>query len=190
MRARWRRRSTKTSCSPATDARTRCSRRCSRALLAFRERFSPAFATSFTPASSRPSARTVVVSGEYIWKYTHNAFDFSVLGNTPITFPIDWHNSKIPGYALRRRGAEGPQLQRLRRHVFGGRALLSAAGRRCRRYVGRRGLPFRIDHDEKFNQTTHLQYTVLRAKSDRPSGADSTGATTPAWLQVQCLATT
>jgi len=42
----------------------------------------------------------VVVSGEYIWKYTHNAFDFSVLGNTPITFPIDWHNSKIPGYAL------------------------------------------------------------------------------------------
>ena len=42
----------------------------------------------------------LVVSGEYIWKYTHNAFDFSVLGNTPITFPIDWHNSKIPGYAL------------------------------------------------------------------------------------------
>jgi len=42
----------------------------------------------------------MVFSGEYIWKYTHNAFDFSVLGNTPITFPIDWHNSKIPGYAL------------------------------------------------------------------------------------------
>ena len=26
--------------------------------------------------------------------------------------------------------------------------------------VGQTGLPFRIDHDEKFNQTTHLQYTV------------------------------
>ncbi len=24
--------------------------------------------------------------------------------------------------------------------------------------VGQSGLPFRIDHDEKFNQTTHLQY--------------------------------
>jgi len=47
------------------------------------------------------------VSGEYIWKYTHNAFDFSILGNTPITFPIDWHNSKIPGYAIR---AEVPQF--------------------------------------------------------------------------------
>ena len=26
--------------------------------------------------------------------------------------------------------------------------------------VGQTGLPFRIDHDEKFNQTTHLQYTL------------------------------
>jgi hypothetical protein len=26
--------------------------------------------------------------------------------------------------------------------------------------VGQTGLPFRIDHDEKFNQTTHLQYSI------------------------------
>ena len=43
----------------------------------------------------------MVFSGEYIWKYTHNAYDFSVLGSTPITFPIEWHNSKIPGFAGR-----------------------------------------------------------------------------------------
>ena len=43
----------------------------------------------------------VVIVGEYIWKYTHNAYDFSVLGATPITFPIGWNNSKIPGYAIR-----------------------------------------------------------------------------------------
>ena len=24
-----------------------------------------------------------------------------VLGNTPITFPIEWASSKIPGYAIR-----------------------------------------------------------------------------------------
>jgi hypothetical protein len=30
--------------------------------------------------------------------------------------------------------------------------------------VGQTGLPFRIDHDEKFNQTTHLQYTFSRGK--------------------------
>ena len=43
----------------------------------------------------------VVFDGEYIWKYTHNGYDFSVLGNTPITFPIEWHNSKIPGFTAR-----------------------------------------------------------------------------------------
>jgi hypothetical protein len=26
------------------------------------------------------------LSGEYIWKYTHNAYDFSVLGSTPSRF--------------------------------------------------------------------------------------------------------
>ena len=40
------------------------------------------------PAFSRLSGRYLVFSGEYIWKYTHNGYDFSVLGNTPITFPI------------------------------------------------------------------------------------------------------
>ena len=43
----------------------------------------------------------LVVDGEYIWKYTHQAYDFSVLGDSPITFPIEWDRSKIPGYALR-----------------------------------------------------------------------------------------
>ncbi len=43
----------------------------------------------------------LVISGEYIWKYTHNPYDFSVLGNTPITFPVQWNNSKIPGWVLR-----------------------------------------------------------------------------------------
>ena len=42
-----------------------------------------------------------MLDGEYIWKYTHQAYDFSVLGNTPITFPIEWDRSKIPGYAIR-----------------------------------------------------------------------------------------
>ena len=28
-----------------------------------------------------------LIGYEYIWKYTHNAYDFSILGNTPITFP-------------------------------------------------------------------------------------------------------
>jgi len=28
--------------------------------------------------------------GRVDYEYTHNGYDFSVLGNTPITFPIEW----------------------------------------------------------------------------------------------------
>jgi hypothetical protein len=45
--------------------------------------------------------RYLVFDGEYIWKYTHKAYDFSVLGDSPIAFPIEWDRSKIPGYAFR-----------------------------------------------------------------------------------------
>jgi hypothetical protein len=102
--------------------------------------------------------KNFVLSGDYIWKYTHNAFDFSVLGNTPITFPIDWHNSKIPGFALR---ADVPNLHGVSAYVI----MSSVAARffppqvaGAGATVGQAGLPFRIDHDEKFNQTTHVQY--------------------------------
>jgi hypothetical protein len=124
----------------------------------------PGFRNEFHAGLQQALGKRVVISGEYIWKYTHNAFDFSVLGNTPITFPIDWHNSKIPGYALR---ADVPQFR-------GVSAYLVASSVAARFYppqvagagatVGQTGLPFRIDHDEKFNQTTHLQYTYSHGK--------------------------
>jgi outer membrane receptor protein involved in Fe transport len=61
----------------------------------------PGFRNEFHAGLQQAFGKNFVFSGDYIWKYTHNAFDFSVLGNTPITFPIDWHNSKIPGFDLR-----------------------------------------------------------------------------------------
>ncbi len=94
----------------------------------------PGYRNEFHAGLQQAIGKNVVFSGEYIWKYTHNAFDFSVLGNTPITFPIDWHNSKIPGYALHVEVPELPQLQRLFCHVLGGCALLPAAGGRRRRH--------------------------------------------------------
>jgi hypothetical protein len=124
----------------------------------------PGFRNEFHAGLQQAFGKRVVVSGEYIWKYTHNAFDFSVLGNTPITFPIDWHSSKIPGYALH---VEVPQF-----HNVSAYAVMSSVAARfyppqvagAGATVGQTGLPFRIDHDEKFNQTTHLQYTFSRGK--------------------------
>ena len=73
-----------------------------------------------------------MIDGEYIWKYTHNAYDFSVLGNTPITFPIDWHNSKIPGFAIRASVPNFHGFTRAGRDVQRRGALLPAASRRAR----------------------------------------------------------
>ncbi|SPE20202.1 Cna protein B-type domain protein [Candidatus Sulfotelmatomonas gaucii] len=122
----------------------------------------PGYRNEFHASFQQGFGKYLVVSGEYIWKYTHNAFDFAVLGNTPIFFPIDWHNSKIPGYALH---AEVPNLRGFSAYFDGSSVAarffppqVAGAGAT----VGQTGLPFRIDHDENFNQTSHLQYTLSR----------------------------
>jgi hypothetical protein len=120
----------------------------------------PGYRNEFHASIQQAFGKNFVVGGEYIWKYTHNAFDFSVLGNTPITFPIDWHNSKIPGFALH---ADVPNFHNLSAYVV----MSSVAARffppqsaGAGATVGQSGYPFRIDHDERFNQTTHVQYQL------------------------------
>lgn len=119
----------------------------------------PGFRNEFHAGLEQAFGKYLVFSGEWISKYTHNGYDFSVLGNTPITFPIEWHNSKIPGYAGR---VSVPEM-----HGFSALMVFSSvAARFFQPQIGGAGatvatgagLPFRIDHDEKFNQTTHLQY--------------------------------
>jgi hypothetical protein len=120
----------------------------------------PGFRNEFHVNFQQGFGRHLMAGGEYIWKYTHNAFDFSVLGNTPIYFPIDWHNSKIPGYALH---ANLTDFHHIAAYVVTSSVAarffppqVAGAGAT----VGQTGLPFRIDHDEKFNEATHVQYTV------------------------------
>ncbi|MGP8175811.1 MAG: carboxypeptidase regulatory-like domain-containing protein [Terracidiphilus sp.] len=124
----------------------------------------PGYRNEFHAGLQQAFGKRVVISGEYIWKYTHNAFDFSVLGNTPIFFPIDWHNSKIPGYALR---ADVPEFHGVSAYMVASSVAArffqpQSAGAGATPQTG--GLPFRIDHDEKFNQTTHAQYTYSHGK--------------------------
>jgi hypothetical protein len=103
--------------------------------------------------------RFLVVDGDYLWKYTHNAYDFSDLLNTPIFFPIGWHNSKISGFNAR---ISVPN--------FHGFRVLTVMGHASARYfqpqVGGLGTSngpvFRIDHDQNFQQTTHVQYQPLK----------------------------
>ena len=122
----------------------------------------PGYRNEFHAGFQQAVTRHFVVNADYIWKYTHNAFDFSVLGNTPITFPIDWHNSKIPGFVL--------SADLLDFHNLSAFVVMSSVAARffnpqnagAGATPGTAGstLPFRIDHDEKYNETTHLQYQL------------------------------
>jgi hypothetical protein len=120
------------------------------------------FRNEFHAGLQQAAGRYFVVGGDYIWKYTHNSFDFSVLGNTPIFFPIDWRNSKIPGFAA---NASMPNF-----HGLSAEVVMSSVAARffppqvggLGTTVGQNGLPFRIDHDEKFNETTHVQYQFAK----------------------------
>ena len=118
----------------------------------------PGWRNEFHAGLQQAFGKHLVFSGEYIWKYTHNAYDFSVLGNTPIFFPIAWERSKIPGFAGR---VSVPNF-----HGFSALMVFSSVAARffTPQLSGAGATPsapagvFRIDHDEKFNQTTHVQY--------------------------------
>jgi hypothetical protein len=121
---------------------------------------SPGHRNEFHAGLEQAFGKYLVIDGEYIWKYTHKAFDFSVLGDTPITYPIEWDRSKIPGYAIR---ATVPNF-----HGFTAFVVMSSVAARfftpqvsgigATPPTAGGGSVFRIDHDETFNQTTHLQY--------------------------------
>ena len=121
--------------------------------------FAPGWRNEFHAGLQQAFGKYLVFSGEYIWKYTHNAYDFGVFGATPLTFPIEWHNSKIPGFAGR---VSVPNF-----HGFSALFVFSSVQARffTPQLGGAGAVPssigaFRIDHDEKFNETTHLQYQI------------------------------
>jgi len=122
----------------------------------------PGARNEFHAGFEQAFGKYLVVDADYLWKYTHNGYDFSVFGLTPITFPIAWHNSKIDGASIR---VSMPD--------FHGLSAFSVMGHVNARFfppqvgglgttVGQSGFPFRIDHDQAFNQTTHVQYQPNR----------------------------
>ncbi len=112
----------------------------------------------FNAGLQQPLGRRVVLDADYFWKYTRNAYDFDLLFNTPLAFPIEWRKSKIDGVGVR------VNLTNTR-----GFSAYAVMGHTRSRFFGPEngGLifnspvnvaVFRIDHDQAFQQSTHVQY--------------------------------
>ena len=100
--------------------------------------------------------RWLVADFGYFNKRTDNGYDFGVLFNTPIAFPVAWDHSRIDGFTGRINVVEhgGFSAFVVMAHT---NAIYSPPG------VGGILLEqpegdFRIDHDQKFNATTNVQY--------------------------------
>ena len=119
----------------------------------------PGFRNQFNAGIQQKIGRFLLFDADYFWKYTHNAYDFDVLFNTPITFPIVWHNSKLDGLTGR--------LSTVNLHGF--QAYMTFGHTRARYFPPEDGglifqgtaaqtTVFRIDHDQAYQQTTNLRY--------------------------------
>jgi hypothetical protein len=117
----------------------------------------PGWRNEFHAGFQQAFGKHLVVDADYIWKYTHNSYDFGIIAATPIAYPIMWQRSKIPGFTVH---VSVPEW-----HGFTASVVMSSVAARF--FLPQQaGIPviapapavFRIDHDEKFNQTTHLQY--------------------------------
>ncbi len=123
---------------------------------------SPGKRNEFHAGLEQAFGKYLVIDGEYIWKYTTRAFDFSVLDNTPVTYPIEWASSKIPGFMIR---VSVPNFHGLTAFVVMSSVAARFFGPQISGVGATPGLPggvFRIDHDEHFNQTTHMQYQPFK----------------------------
>jgi hypothetical protein len=101
--------------------------------------------------------RWLVADFGYFNKRTDNGYDFGVLFNTPIAFPVAWARSNIDGFT--------GKLNLIEHHGFSAFVVMAhtsaiysppgVGGILLEQPEGE----FRIDHDQKFNATTNVQYT-------------------------------
>ncbi len=102
----------------------------------------------------------VVADFGYFNKHTNNGYDFGVLFDTPLAFPVAWDHSRINGFTGR--------IDVLDHHGFTAFVVMAHTNA-IYSPPGAGGIlledadaDFRIDHDQKFNATTNLQYVFAK----------------------------
>jgi hypothetical protein len=125
----------------------------------------PGRRNQFNTGLQQAIGRYMLVDIDYFWKYTNSAYDYSVLLNTTITFPISWHNSKLDGVTGRvstvnLRGFQGYW-------TFGhtrARYFPPEVGGLISQGADLGGGVFRIDHDQAFQSTAMFRYQLKKAE--------------------------
>jgi hypothetical protein len=100
----------------------------------------------------------VLVDASYFWKFTRDDFDFDTLFNTPLAFPIQWNKSKIDGVSVR---VNMPEHHGVSAYTVFGHTRARFFGPEVGGILFNSPIStgaFRIDHDQAFEQNTHLQY--------------------------------
>lgn len=100
--------------------------------------------------------RWLVFDLGYFHKWTDNAYDFGVLFDTPIVFPVSWDHSKISGVTGRIGFVEHAGLSAF--IAFGHTSAIFSPPGVGGILLEDADADFRIDHDQVFQQTTNLQY--------------------------------
>ncbi|MHB8301831.1 MAG: TonB-dependent receptor [Acidobacteriaceae bacterium] len=121
----------------------------------------PATRNQYNAGLQQGFGKYVVVSAQYFWKYTEGDYDFDVILNTPLTFPIQWKKSDITGA-----DAEITMVP-----IHGISAYTTMGHSHSLFYPPEIGgiifndnsnavssEPFLIDHDQVYEQNSHVQY--------------------------------
>jgi TonB dependent receptor/Carboxypeptidase regulatory-like domain len=106
----------------------------------------------------------IVADVGYFNKHTDNAYDFNVLFNTPIFFPVAWDHSRIDGFTGRVNLLEhaGFSAFVVMAHTNAIYSPPGVGGVLLAPPCDTPGCSFRIDHDQKFNSTTNVQYAFAK----------------------------
>ena len=120
----------------------------------------PASRDQYDAGFQQSFGKYVVLDAEYFWKYTDRDFDFDVVLNTPLAFPIQWQKSKIDGFGIK-----------VTMPNYHGLSAYAVLGHTRSRFFGpevggvlfndpaiKTSQVFRIDHDQAIQQSTHGQY--------------------------------